>query len=458
MRTRIKIILILVTIFVTLISGFSIFIYALNSQYTFADFYKRLEIRSYTSAKIELDHKSTADLIREFKGEFLEPLLEEKHTIIPIKDSLNYSKLATEFGFDRLFLEDVVTKELGTFKDGSKFFCGILYEFDGKSYIVVTSAVNYYYGHHMEYLRNLLIMSIIISSIIIVLIAYWLSKKLIDPIKEITVDMNNISTENLYVRLKSNKQEDELGDLIRTFNNMLDRLETSFETQNNFISNASHELNTPLTSIIGEAEVTLKRERTADEYVETLQSILIEAEKLDKKTKALLFLAQTGFNGKALKFETVRLDQLIFDVLETINKIHADNHVVLDLSKIPDNPESLKVNGNAQLLHLAITNLISNAYKYSNNKEVVVSIDSKDDVLIIKVIDLGIGIPQNEIPYIFDPFFRASNTGDFEGYGIGLPLARNIIRLHGGKILFSSLENKRTEVIVEFPIKINEER
>ena len=90
MRTRIKIILILVTIFVTLISGFSIFIYALNSQYTFADFYKRLEIRSYTSAKIELDHKSTADLIREFKGEFLEPLLEEKHTIIPIKDSLNY--------------------------------------------------------------------------------------------------------------------------------------------------------------------------------------------------------------------------------------------------------------------------------------------------------------------------------------------------------------------------------
>lgn len=277
-------------------------------------------------------------------------------------------------------------------------------------------------------------------------------KKLIDPIKEITVDMNNISTENLYVRLKSHKQEDELGDLIRTFNNMLDRLETSFETQNNFISNASHELNTPLTSIIGEAEVALKRERTAEEYVETLQSILTEAEKLDKKTKALLFLAQTGFNGKALKFETVRIDQLIFDVLETVNKIHADNHVVLDLSKIPDNPELLKVKGNEQLLHLALTNLISNAYKYSNNQEVVVSIDANNAAIVIKVIDLGIGIPQDEIPYIFDPFFRASNTGNFEGYGIGLPLARNIIRLHGGKILFTSMENKSTEVIVEFPL------
>ena len=456
MRTRVKIILILVTIFFTLILGFGIVIYVLNSQYTFSDFYKRLEIRSYTSAKIELDHKSTADLIREFKGEYLEPLQEEKHTIIPVNSSIDYLALAKEHGFNNTFLEDIVSKEIGTFKDGSMFFCGILYEFDGKRYIVITSAVNYYYGHHMEYLRNLLIVSILISSIIIVLIAYWLSKKLIDPIKEITIDMNKISTENLNVRLKSNKQEDELGDLIRTFNNMLDRLETSFETQNNFISNASHELNTPLTSIIGEAEVTLKRDRSKEEYVETLQSILIEAEKLDKKTKALLFLAQTGFNGKALKFETVRIDQLIFDVLDTINKIHADNHVALDLSKIPDNPEQLRVKGNEQLLHLALTNLISNACKYSNNQEVVVSLDSKEDTVIIKIVDLGIGIPENEIPYIFDPFFRASNTGNFEGYGIGLPLARNIIRLHGGRILFTSMENKSTEVIVSFPLNIDE--
>lgn len=177
MRTRVKIILILVTIFFTLILGFSVIIYVLNSQYTFSDFYKRLEIRSYTSAKIELDHKSTADLIREFKGDFLEPLLDEKHTIIPINGAVDYSALEDEYNFNSSFLEDIVTKDLGTFKEGSKFFCGILYEFDGKSYIVITSAVNYYYGHHMEYLRNLLIVSILISSIIIVLIAYWLSKK-----------------------------------------------------------------------------------------------------------------------------------------------------------------------------------------------------------------------------------------------------------------------------------------
>lgn len=451
MKTRIKIILILVSIFVTLILGFSIVVYVLNSQYTYSDFYKRLEIRSITSAKIELDHKSTADLIREFKGDYLEPLLDENHTIIPINGAANFDSLSDIHDFDKSFLEDIVAKNLGTYKDGSKFFCGIVYEFDGKSYIVVTSAINYYYGHHMAYLRNLLIVAILISAIIIVLIAYWLSKKLIDPIKDITINMNKISTENLYVRLKNTKQEDELGDLIRTFNNMLDRLETSFETQNNFISNASHELNTPLTSIIGEAEVTLKRARTTDEYVETLQSILKDAEKLDKKTKALLFLAQTGFNGKALKFETVRMDQLIFDVLDTINKIQVDNKVVMDLSKMPDAPELLKVSGNQQLLHLAFTNLISNANKYSNNQEVTISICSKDEMISISITDKGIGIPSNELPYIFDPFFRASNTGDFEGYGIGLPLARNIIRLHGGKILFSSTQNQTTEVVVEFP-------
>ena len=453
MRTRGRIILILVSIFLSLILGFSIIIYVLNSQYTFTDFYKRLEIRSYTSAKIELDHKSTADLIREFKGDYLEPLQEEKHTIISLNGATDFADLSDKHGVDRDFLEAIVSNHIGTYREGSMFFCGILYEFEGKSYVVITSAINYYYGHHMEYLRNLLIVSILIASIIIIIIAYWLSNKMINPIKEITVDMNKISTENLYVRLKGDNQEDELGNLIRTFNNMLDRLETSFETQNNFISNASHELNTPLTSIIGEAEVALTRERSQEEYVETLQSILTEAEKLDKKTKALLFLAQTGFNGKALKFESVRADQLIFDVLETIHKIHADNHVVLDLSKMPDSPDLLRIKGNEQLLHLAITNLISNAYKYSNNQEVTVSLESTAESISIKIVDLGIGIPSSEIPYIYDPFFRASNTGNFEGYGIGLPLARNIIRLHGGTIQFSSTENKRTEVIVEFPLK-----
>ena len=233
---------------------------------------------------------------------------------------------------------------------------------------------------------------------------------------------------------------------------MLDRIETSFETQNNFISNASHELRTPLTAIIGVADVVLTKPRTNEEYVETLKIILQEADKLDNKTKALLFLAQTGFNGKVQKFDKVRIDQLLWDVKENLESLNPKSKIYLDMDLLPENPMKLKVNGNTQLLHLALSNIISNGCKYSNFEMVTVSIGASDDFVYIVIKDNGIGIPENEIKYIYDPFFRATNTKNFEGYGIGLPLTRNIIRMHKGTLLVTSIENKGTTVQITLPI------
>jgi signal transduction histidine kinase len=233
---------------------------------------------------------------------------------------------------------------------------------------------------------------------------------------------------------------------------MLDRLETAFETQNNFISNASHELSTPLTTIIGETEVTLSKSRSDKEYVESLTTILSEAERLEKITKSLLFLAQTGFEGKTQKFDKVRVDQLLWDVKNTIDKINPKNKVQINTSLMPESPEQLKIKGNEQLLHLALTNLVSNACKYSNNKPVTVSIGASGDKVIIVIKDTGVGIPEAELKFIYDPFFRASNVTEYEGYGIGLPLARNIVRMHAGELVVFSKINEGTTVQVSFPI------
>jgi signal transduction histidine kinase len=112
----------------------------------------------------------------------------------------------------------------------------------------------------------------------------------------------------------------------------------------------------------------------------------------------------------------------------------------------------LKVKGNEQLLHLALSNIISNACKYSNNNVVNVSIGASDQNVFVIVKDNGIGIPDNELKYIYDPFFRASNTLKYEGYGIGLPLTRNIIRLHNGEIIVSSIVGQGTTVQINLPI------
>ncbi|HTH58028.1 MAG TPA: HAMP domain-containing sensor histidine kinase, partial [Cyclobacteriaceae bacterium] len=278
------------------------------------------------------------------------------------------------------------------------------------------------------------------------------SRTMDKPVQKIIHEVQKIGSENLHLRLYTPEQNDLLRKLTVTFNDMLNRLETSFNTQNNFVSNASHELNTPLTSIIAEADLALSRERQPHEYKHSLQKIMEEAEKLSKKTKALLFLAQTGFDGKSQKFEKVRIDQLVLDVRETIQKLNAEFKVSIDFNMLPENPEMLKVQGNQQLLHLALSNIIVNACKYSDSRLVYVSLGASDKEVFIVINDSGIGIPEKELQYIYDPYFRASNTTNYEGYGIGLPLSRNIVRLHKGSLHVNSILNHGTTVQINLPI------
>ena len=129
----------------------------------------------------------------------------------------------------------------------------------------------------------------------------------------------------------------------------------------------------------------------------------------------------------------------------------------MDISMLPDNPKKLKVQGNEQLLHLAMTNIINNGCKYSNFQQVKVSLGATDNNVYIIIKDSGIGIPDSEMDKIYDPFFRASNTKDYEGYGIGLPLARNIVRIHNGELIVNSKENVGTTVQIRFPIYVPNE-
>ena len=287
--------------------------------------------------------------------------------------------------------------------------------------------------------------------------SFYLSKTLFKPILKITGKVKEISSENLHLRLEAQPGNTELNELIDTFNDMLNRIETSFETQNHLIGNVSHELRTPLTSIMGEADVALSINRTEERYRETLHIILNEAEKLDRKIKALLMIAQTGFDGKSQKMEKVRMDQLLWDVIDTAKRINSKNNVYMDISMLPDNPKKLKVFGNDQLLHLAMANIINNGCKYSNFQQVKVSLGATDTHVYIIIKDNGIGIPGSEMDKIYDPFFRASNTKNYEGYGIGLPLARNIIRMHNGELLVNSKENVGTTVQIRFPVFIPSE-
>ena len=334
-----------------------------------------------------------------------------------------------------------------------KFFAGIKYiSSDKKEHIVIISALNYYASNHLILLRNIIFIGIGFIILITAFFSIYFSKHIFDPIKKITDKVKQISTDNIHLRLDETANDSEISKLASTFNDLLNRVETAFEIQKNFISNASHEFGTPLTSIMGEAEVSLRKERTPEEYQKSLTSILEQAERINAITQSLLYLAQTGYKGDSISFEIVRTDELLWQVRELLIKLKPQSKIELDFSLLPENPFKLKINGNKQLLTLAFANIITNACKYSNNKPVFVSIASTDNQVIVICQDQGIGIPESDLPFIYDPFFRASNSIQFEGYGIGLPLTRNIIHAHNGELKITSVVNKGTVVTVKLPL------
>ncbi|WP_084498344.1 HAMP domain-containing sensor histidine kinase [Pedobacter sp. V48] len=283
------------------------------------------------------------------------------------------------------------------------------------------------------------------------IVGWKFSNYMLNPLRKIIKSVKKIKAENLHLRLDV-YGTDEMAQLSQTFNNMLNRLETAFETQNNFISNASHELRTPLTIISGEVELAMKSDADGQDRYLALAKIKDESDRLEHILTSLLGLAQTGFNGKNHPWELVRIDELLWDIKRTVNQVHPESKIEIDFSNLPADEDQITIKANINLLKLAIANIVSNACKYSNNKPVLVTLESKLNILSIAVKDQGIGIPPGDVQHIFEPFYRASNTSDFKGYGIGLPLSLNIIRLHRGSIAISSIENITTEIKVLLPV------
>lgn len=453
MKIQIKIALLFASFIAIFIILLSVFIYYFADRNYFQDFYKRLEIRAIVIAKAnqELDENSLS-IYNELRRQHLERLPYEREYVFKSNDTSKARITFNKLSLPQSFLQEIRQKKEAIYRKDDFFYLGLLYEAEDRSNIVLICAKNEYGTEYLNNLRRLLIIGAPICIILALGTSLFFSRRVLEPVRKITERVKDISSNNLHLRLEVEEGNDEISALSLTFNNMLDRLETSFEVQNNFISNASHELRTPLTTIVGEAEWAISKPRSQEEYEKTLKVIAKQADRLDQITKSLLRLAHTGFDGKKLDFQKIRIDELLWKVQNAIIEMHPESIIELDFSLLPEDEEKLMIRGNQQLLELAFSNIILNGCKYSNFKPVKVALASTVEYTVIVIEDMGIGIPADEVKYIFDPFFRASNTYSFKGFGIGLPLTRNILRLHDGSIQVDSTETKGTVVTIKLPI------
>jgi signal transduction histidine kinase len=434
-----------------IISLLSVFVWYFINDFAFEDFYKRLEARVNIAAQIKVYKVKNTGAYASLRNKYLERLpAEQEHIIAADTDSKRAFNRKEKLPVS--FYKEIQKGQMSRYRNENMFYAGKLFANGANSQIVIISARDPYGYRELEYLQRVLIVGLILS----VALSYFIGKKYSEytfkPIRMLIKKTKGINAENLHQRLDPIKGNDEISEISQTFNDMLDRLETAFETQNNFISNASHELRTPLTIISGEAELAISR--TGDKNDPLQQSLLKiqgEAERLEHILTSLLGLAQSGFDGKKQRWEEVRFDELIWEVKQAIDLVNPTNNIEVDFSNLPEDPESLKMMGNINLLKLAITNITNNACKYSDNRKVLLSLSVSSAEIIISVKDLGIGIPEDELKHVFEPFFRASNTLNYSGYGVGLPLALNIIRLHRGRIVIKTEEQTGTEMSIMLP-------
>jgi len=440
---------ILSAVIISLLSGF---VWYFANEFAFEDFYKRLEARVNITAQIKVYKSANTKEYIELRTKYLEQLPSEQEHILPADKSSKLifdKKMQLPFGFYQMIDQG----KMARYRKKNVFYAGKYFKTGNNGYIVIISGRDPYGYRELEYLQKILIAGFFLS----VALSYFVGRKFSEftfkPIRALIKKTKGINAENLHQRLDPVQGTDEIAEISQTFNDMLDRLETAFETQNNFISNASHELRTPLTIISGEAELALSGNTEKEsELYKSLLKIQSESERLENILTSLLGLAQSGFDGKKQRWENIRLDELIWDVKSAIDLVNPENNIQIDFSNLPADFENINLKGNLNLLKLAITNIVNNACKYSDNRIVLLGLSRSAANVVISVKDQGIGIPENELQHVFEPFFRASNTTNYSGYGVGLPLSLNIIRLHRGSIAIKTVQESGTEMSILLPI------
>jgi two-component system heavy metal sensor histidine kinase CusS len=287
--------------------------------------------------------------------------------------------------------------------------------------------------------------------IIFPLVGYQIARQGIRPVEEMATTARHISSTNLRERIHPEGYPFELASLASTFNQMLDRLEESFERISRFSADIAHDLRTPVNNIRGEAEVALARARTVDEYRDVLESSLEEAVRLSELIGDLLFLARTESPLTELNRESVNIFELLTTVRDYYEASATDAAVSLVVN---DDSGQLNAQLDRSLMLRAVSNLVSNAIAHTPaGGTVTLAATSEGAAIRIEVSDTGIGIPADALPRVFDRFFRVdpSRSKISGSTGLGLAIVQGILTLHGGGTEIASLFGRGTRVTLRIP-------
>ena len=276
---------------------------------------------------------------------------------------------------------------------------------------------------------------------------YFLTKKMLKPIQEISNSAAKIGTgDDLKQRISLAPGNDELHQLARSFNKKFERLENAFEKERQFTSDASHELRTPVSVITAQCEFTLEKPRTGEEYENALETILRQSKKMSRLINDMLDYIRLEMRAESYKKETIALTELVESLCFDMALIK-EKDIVLSWEV----EKNICFSGSRLLLSRLLTNLISNAYRYGKEEgHIFVCLKRREHQITLSVSDDGIGIAQEEQLKIFQRFYQADTSHSGSGTGLGLSMADQIVRFHKGSIRVESALGKGSTFYIFF--------
>lgn len=392
MKTGNKIALFYSTVTLGVIAAVTLCFYLIATSYIERLYYSYLTEKAYATAekqwkKDEVDAESYARIQERY-----EETLPVATEILLDADSLPATPRALQPYLTEAAIQALYRGEVVRFRTNKQAGAALYYPDNEGNFIVLVLSNNRYGAEIQQHIGWLLLGLLLVSALLIYFVGRWYAVR------------------------------------------MVDRIDAAYRSEKSFISNASHELNNPLTAIQGECEISLLKERTPAEYQEALRRIASETKRIIQLMKHLLFLSHGDREILKNAVEPVFLAEFLMQWATGRISFSPDNFAFV-------------VKANPNLLKIAIGNILSNACKYSADKPVEMRLRSNQ----LEIIDTGIGIPAEEVKQIFQPFYRASNTREYSGHGIGLSLSARILQTYGARVTVHSVVGEGTTVRIEFP-------
>jgi len=429
-------------------------VYYLFSDFRKDEFRNRLAEKAKSAVKLLLEVKEVdRQLLRIFDTNSINRLYNEK-TII-FNDSLQviYSSLDdATISWSKEELEALRKDEEVFRRSGDYDVLGIHYKFQGRDYYVLVSAEDKPGIRKLNYLKLILIGASIIGTAVIWLIAFVLSKKTLKPLDRLRLQMQDITSRNLAVRVIESKRNDEIKALSHSFNQMLDRIDKAYKSQKEFTSNASHELRTPIARILMQLENLSSDKELSDHTKGVLKSIAEDAYQLSDIVTSLLLLSKTEENGEMVGLQPVRMDEVIFQAASLLSRSYPDFKLHFEIENRTDHNLTMEVQGDETLLKIAILNVLKNGYAYSDDQVVRCILEQTESTIQLTITNKGKVPEVTDTTKLFSTFTRGNNSSAIQGSGIGLSIVRRILYYHKATIVYNIPDHDTNQIVINFPL------